>query len=220
MNLTLSIVGLIGGLLCAGADMLLDIKGKDNVKCGSKKILDSNWEKMPDWRFAASILVAMVAVPLYSMGVISLGNQIGAQHPALGTALRLSIFVGAMGGFFIHAFVCVIPVIYKEIMREKRFELADRVILRAFKTVRVPFGLLYLILMLIPASIVCYAIVTDILNVPLWFVLLNPVAFQLLGWLLRAVKKEWFCEVPSICMASLGLSMFGVIGIVNLAALS
>lgn len=51
--MVLSIIGLVGGILCAIADMLLDIKGKDNKKCGSKKIIDSNWEKMPTWRFIA-----------------------------------------------------------------------------------------------------------------------------------------------------------------------
>lgn len=215
MNMVLSIIGLVGGLVCAAADMLLDIKGKDNVKCGNRKILNSNWEKMPQWRFVASIIMAMFAVPMYSMGVISLGNQIGVYNKALGEILKLAIFVGAMGGFFIHTFVCVNPIIFKEIMKENDFQLADRVIMRAFKVVFVPFVVLYLVLMLVPTSIVCYSIITRLLNVPIWFVLLNPVVFQLVGWILRAIKKEWFYEVPSICMASLGLAMFGVIGIVN-----
>ncbi len=212
----LSIIGLVGGVLCAVADMLLDIKGKDNTKCGSKKIIDSNWEKMPTWRFIASIILVMFAVPMYSMGVISLGNQIAAGNAILGDALKLSIFIGAMGGFFIHVFVCVVPIIYKEIMKENNFELADRVIMKAFNAVLIPFGALYLVLMLVPTAIVCYSIITGLLLVPKWFVLLNPVVFHIIGWALRAVKKEWFYEVPSIFMASLGLAMYGVIGIVHL----
>ncbi len=216
MNIILSVIGIIGGLLCAAADMLLDIKGKDNVKCGTNKILDSNWVKMPRWHFVVSIIVVMFAVPMYSMGIISLGNQIGEYNKDLGEILKLSIFIGAMGGFFIHSFVCVIPIIYKEIMRENNFELADRVVASAFRAVSVPFGFLYLVLMLVPTSIVCYSIITGLLNVPLWFALLNPVVFQIIGWILRVVKKDWFYEVPSIFMASLGLAMFGVVGIVNL----
>lgn len=216
MNIVLSVVGVIGGLLCAIADMILDIKGKDNVKCGSKKILDSNWVKMKEWRFIASSIIAMIAVPMYSMGVISLGNQIGVYDELLGNVLKLSIFIGAMGGFFIHTLICIIPVIYKEIMKSNNFDLADRVITQAFNVVSVPFGLLYLILMLAPTTIVCYSIITGLLNVPIWFVLLNPVVFQLIGWILRVVKKKWFYEVPAICAASLGLAMFGVIGIINL----
>ncbi len=212
----LSIIGLVGGVLCAVADMLLDIKGKDNKKCGSKKFLDSNWEKMPSWRFITSIILVMFAVPMYSMGIVSLGNQIAVENAILGEALKLAIFIGAMGGFFIHAFVCVVPIIYKEIMKENNFELADRVIMKAYNAVMIPFSTLYLILILVPTAIVCYSIITGLLLVPKWFILLNPVVFQIIGWILRAVKKEWFNEVPSICAASLGLAMYGVIGIVNL----
>ncbi|MBN2653032.1 MAG: hypothetical protein JXR63_11685 [Spirochaetales bacterium] len=216
MNIILSSIGLAGGILCAIADMLLDIKGKDNKKCGSKKILDSNWEKMPNWRFVSSIIIAMFAVPMYSMGIISLGNQINIHNETLGYALKLSIFIGAIGGFFIHSFICVIPIIYKEIMKNNDFELADRTISQAFNAVKVPFAALYLILMLAPTGIVCYAIIMNLLNVPIWFIFLNPVVFQIIGWILRAIKKEWFSEVPSICAASLGLAMFGLIGIINL----
>lgn len=59
--------------------------------------------------------------------------------------------------------------------------------------------------MLAPTAIVVYAIVTRLLDVPMWFVLLNPVVFQVIGWILRALKREWFCDVPAVCSASLGL---------------
>lgn len=131
---------------------------------------------MPRWRFVASIIIVM-----YSMGIISLGNQIGEYNKALGEMLKLAIFIGAMGGFFIHTFICVIPIIYKEIIKENNFELADRIIMSAFKAIFVPFGFLYLVLMLAPTFIICYSIITGLLNVPLWFVLLNPVVFQLVG---------------------------------------
>ena len=216
MNMTLSIIGFFGGLLCAIADMLLDIKGKDNLKCGTKKIMDSNWVKMPSWRFITSIIIVMFAVPMYSMGVLSLANQIALNNKSLGDLLKLSIFIGAMGGFFIHTLICIVPIIYKEIMKENNFELADRVITNVYKAVKIPFVVLYIILILIPAIIVIFSINTGLLYVPKWFVLLNPVTFQIIGWVLRAIKKDWFYEVPSIFMASLGLAMYGIIGIVNL----
>ena len=215
MNLALSIVGIVGGVMCAVADMLLDLKGRDNVKRGGDKVIESNWLKMGEWRFIVSIILAMVAVPMYSMGVISLGNQIGVENATLGNVLNLSIFIGAMGGFFIHSLTCITPIIYKEVMVDDNFALADRVIHRVSVAVGVPFGVLYLILMLAPSIIVGYAILAGLLSVPTWFVLLNPVCFQLIGLLLRAVKRDWFYDAPSIFMASLGLAMFGVVGIVN-----
>lgn len=216
MNFTLSIIGIIGGILCAIADMFLDIKGKDNIKLGTYKFIDSKWDEMSNWRFILSIILSMVAVPMYSMGIISLANQIGEAREGLGCALKLSIFVGAMGGFFIHTFACIMPLLFKDIRNNVSVEEADRILCNLFKVVSIPFITLYLILLLVPTGIICYSIMTGILQVPLWFVLLNPVVFQILGWILRAVKKDWFCDLPSICAASLGLAMFGVIGIVNL----
>jgi len=101
-------------------------------------------------------------------------------------------------------------------MKENNFELADRVISKISKAIQVPFGVLYLVLMLAPTAIVCFSIITELLNVPQWFVLLNPLVFQIIGWILRVIKKDWFYEIPSIFMASLGLAMFGIIGIVHL----
>ncbi len=99
-------------------------------------------------------------------------------------------------------------------MKKDDFLLAESVIMRMYRAVRFPFGVLYLVLMLVPAAIVGFAILKSLLPVPIWFILLNPVVFQIVGWLLWAVKKDWFSEVPSIFMASLGLAMYGVIGIV------
>lgn len=60
---TLAIIGIIGGLLCAAADLLLDIKGTDNKKLGKMGIIDSAWSRMPHWKFVASDILAMFAVP-------------------------------------------------------------------------------------------------------------------------------------------------------------
>lgn len=216
MSMLLCVIGIIGGFLCAIADLLLDLKGNDNKKIGQWKVIDSKWDVMGKGRFVTSILLAMFAVPMYSMGVFALAQQIEALNPDLAMWLKLSIYLGSMGGFFIHTFACLMPVIYKSIMENERFELADKVLRDMFDAVQVPFCTLYLVLMLAPTAIVVYAIVTRLLDVPMWFVLLNPVVFQVIGWILRALKREWFCDVPAVCSASLGLAMFGVIGVVNL----
>lgn len=216
MNIVLSVVGLIGGLLCAVADLLLDLKGKDNKKIGKSKFVDSKWEVMSEWRFRASIFVAMFAVPMYTMGVISLANQIELKNAVLSQWLRLAIFVGAMGGFFIHSHICLTPIVYKRIMKEDKFELADSVSRLMFDAIKIPFSILYLILMFGPTLIIGYSIVTGILEVPMWCLLFNPVVFQIIGWIFRAIKRDWFCDAPACCAASLGLASFGIVGLMNL----
>lgn len=217
LELVLSILGILGGLLCAGADMLLDMKGKDNKKIGSVTgLIESNWIKMSEWRFKASIALAAVAVPLYSCGVVSLVLQMQEENKPLSFALMATIFVGAMGGFFIHSMICIMPVIYKELMAKADFERAEGVINRIWKAIQLPFYILYVILVIGTTGIIIASILTGALNVPKWCILLNPVVFQIVGLVLRAVKKDWFYDLPSICAASLGLASIGVIGIINL----
>lgn len=43
MLMTFSIIGLMGGIVCAAVDMLLDLKGRDNKKLGKNGIIDSSW---------------------------------------------------------------------------------------------------------------------------------------------------------------------------------
>ena len=62
MNMLFSVLGLIGGLLCCAGDILFDYKGAGNKKLGTSKNIDSNWIKMSEWRFGASIFCAIFGV--------------------------------------------------------------------------------------------------------------------------------------------------------------
>lgn len=216
MNIIFSTIGLIGGLLCAIADLLLDLKGPNNKKLGTRGFIDSMWLDMPRWRFIASSILSMFAVPMYTLGVISLANIINVDNEALGLALKMAICIGAMGGFFIHNYLCLVPIIYKDIMEKKDFELAEKVVNDTFNSIKVPFVVLYLILMVVPAVIVDFSIITGVLNAPMWCVLLNPVIAQIVGWIFRATKLKCFIDAPGICAASLGLALYGVIGLIVL----
>ncbi len=43
MLMTFSVLGLIGGILCAVGDILFDLKGKGNQKTGPGGNVDTNW---------------------------------------------------------------------------------------------------------------------------------------------------------------------------------
>ncbi len=210
MHMTLSFLGLIGGILCATADMLLDLKGKNNKKLGKNGIVDSHWDNMSEWRFKASIFIVMIAVPLYAMGLWSLSEQIGGTIEMI---LKPVTFVGSMGGFFIHTFLCLIPVVYKNSTDKEQ---AVAIIDKMFSTIKIPFVLFYFILTLATTILVIIAIINGKIAVPFFCVLLNPIVFMIIGILLRFVKYDIFYDLPGICMPSLGLGMFGLIGIINL----
>lgn len=209
----LAVIGIIGGLLCAVADLLLDIKGADNKKLGKAKIMDSKWSEMGHARFVWSGILAMFAVPMYSCGFIALMTELSKTNVTLATGLTVVFLCGAMGGFMIHTFLCLMPTLYQKIMEKDDFALAENVIESAFRQIYVPFFVLYTMLVIVPAIAVVVLIVTGGLALPFWCVLLNPAAIQLIGLLFRATKIKLFIDAPSCCAASIGLAMYGVLAL-------
>lgn len=213
MDKILAIIGIVGGILCALADCLLDLKGADNRKLGKTKIMDSKWKDMPHYRFVWSGNVAMFAVPMYSCGFIALMMQLNKVNETLSWIMAAVFLCGAMGGFMIHTFLCLMPTVYKKLVDKVEFELVDDVVSSLFRQIYLPFFVLYTMLVIIPAVVVIILIINGTLALPLWCVLLNPIVFQLIGLLLRATKCRLFIDAPSICAASLGLAMYGVLAL-------
>ncbi len=216
INLIYSILGLIGGVICAIGDILLDLKGKDNIKVKNSLIIESNWTKMANWRFKLSIVFGFVGSFMYSLGIYSLGRQLLLVDEKLSEAMIIFSILTAMSGFFIHSLICICPIIYKAVLKGKDEDLAEHSINELVSSVKNIFGVLYLFIIMAPTCLTIFCIVSGLLSVPSWFVLLNPLVFLLIGLSLKVIKREWFYELPSICMPSLGLGMFGVIGIINL----
>lgn len=209
----LAVIGIVGGVLCAIADLLLDLKGVDNKKLGKMKIIDSKWAEMKHFRFVWSGILVMIAVPMYTCGFMALMLQLYKINTAWAIGLAIVFLCGAMGGFMIHIFLCLLPNIYKKIIEKSDMELAENVIESAFRQIYVPFFSLYSMLVIFPAIAIMVLIVTGILPLPLWCVILNPFVIQIIGLLFRATGIKWFIDAPSCCAASLGLAMYGVLAL-------
>lgn len=145
MNMLFSVLGLLGGILCAAGDILFDLKGKGNQKLGTSGNIDSNWVHMPYWRFGASILVAFLGDALIGFGFYSLVCQMGSINTVLTAVTGLCGYVSVIAGFFVHTVLCL-----------------------------------------------------------------------LVGMGLRKLKPDLFYDLPGIILPSLGMGMYGLIGIVNL----
>lgn len=209
----LAIIGIVGGMLCAVADLLLDLKGDDNQKLGKMKIIDSKWEAMSHGRFVWSDILAMFAVPMYTCGFVALMMQLHSTKAELSIGMTIMFLCGAMGGFMIHTFLCMMPTIYQKIMKKADYEMAEDVIEGVFRQIYVPFFVLYSMLVIFPALMVMLLIALGIIELPLWSMILNPLVFQLIGLLLRATRLKIFIDAPSCCAASLGLAMYGVLAL-------
>ncbi len=215
MYLVFSILGLIGGLLCCTGDILFDLKGKGNEKLGTSKNIDSNWSKMADWRFGLSIALAMIGDALVGLGFYSIGMQIAETHSLLGYLTIGLGYFGAMAGIFIHAFLCVQALIYKGAMIHGNLQIADDILEKIYKQI-IPTFLLGYVTLLVPTVLVIIAILNGALDVQKICVLLNPIVFLIIGTTCRKIDPVKFQDLPGIIMPSFGLSMFGLIGILNL----
>lgn len=214
-NVILSLLGLAGGILCAIGDILFDLKGKGNEKLGTSGNIDSNWIKMPYWRFGASILVAFAGDALIGFGIYSLVRQMGASHGMLAAVTGVCGYVSIIAGFFVHTVLCIQPIIYKKIMETDNFKLADDTLEAYYKAVLPPFLIGYGFILVATVCVIA-AILTGVLAVPKWCVLLNPFVFLLVGVGLRKLSPDRFYDLPGIIMPSLGMGMFGVIGLIGL----
>ena len=215
--LLFSILGLCGGLLCCVGDILFDLKGAGNEKLGTSKNIDSNWMRMSEWRFGASILCAFFGDAGVGFGFCSIASQISGGYPTLAMVMSILAFVGCIGCFFVHSMLCIQAVIYKRIMSkgEDNFEIADHTLEGLYKAITVPFFLSYLILMAADVCLVI-AILIGALNVPKWMAALNSIVFLIIGVTLSKINPKTFQDLPGIIMPSLGLAMVGLIGIVAL----
>ncbi len=215
MYLIFSIFGLIGGILCAIGDILFDLKGKDNRKTGPGGNIDTNWIKMSDWRFVASIIVAFFGDMAAMLGLYSLGMQIAEKNTVLGYVTVICGCMGTVGGFFVHSTLCIQPLLYKRLVEAGHADLVEIIFPTFYKAAAFPFFFGYILLM-VPSITSVIAILTDCLDVPKWFALLNSIVFMIIGITLRKLKPSVFCDLPGIIMPSMGLAMLGLIGIVNM----
>lgn len=209
----LAIIGIVGGLMCAVADLLLDLKGPENKKLGTSGAVDSMWAVMPHGRFVASDIIAMFAVPMYTCGFIALMLKLSETHRSLAIALSITFLCGAMGGFMIHTFLCMMPTVYQKLAKEKQETLAIDIIEGLLKQISVPFFTLYSMLVIVPSIAVILLIITGALQLPIWMIILNPVVIQIIGLGFRATKLKIFIDAPSCCAASIGLAMYGVLAL-------
>ena len=91
----------------------------------------------------------------------------------------------------------------------------DDILETVYKQVMIPFFAGYISL-LAPTVTVIIAIFNGALDVPKICVILNPLVFLIFGITCRKINPVKFQDLPGIIMPSLGLGMFGLIGMLNL----
>jgi hypothetical protein len=95
-----------------------------------------------------------------------------------------------------------------------KLQIADDILEKLYKQITPTFLTGYVSL-LVPTVLAIIAILNGALDVPKICVLLNPIVFMIIGMTCRKIDPVKFQDLPGIIMPSFGLSMFGVIGILN-----
>lgn len=217
MTFTFGFLGIIGGIICACGDILLDLKGKDNMKSGKYQIIDSKWKDMKMWRFKLSIILVMMGVPLYFLGLTSMAIQLTAKSSIFSLIFWIVSVVGSIGGFFIHVFICLLPIIYKTMYTKVEFSELENVINTIFTSVKIPFIFMYIMLVGVTSIMITCAIFMGYLSISPFFILLTPLCLMIVGVTLRKLKYDWFFDLPGIIMPSIGLGMIGLMAVLNVS---
>ena len=212
----LGIIGLCGGLLCAIADILLDLKGKGNEKYGPCGIMDTNWEKMAMWRFKGSIWLAAISVPMYLMGIVAMYRQLARGSMAVANIFGICAVVGSCSTMFIHATLCYLPIISKTMSEDKvSKDTVGKTVNTLYQAIIVPFLVFWLLLVARLSGLVVYAVLADVLLLSWGFILLTPLSLVIIGMILRLINRKVFADLPGICMPSIGIATMGLMAALN-----
>ena len=216
MERAFGICGILGGLIMALADILLDLKGKNDTQPGQLHLIHSNWAGMHPTRFKASICLAAVGAPLQMLGVSAMAMVLSRCSQSFGLAFWLVCLVGLSGSFFIHTLICLFPVIYHAMQKNYKLDDIDFVINTLYNTVKLPFWMQYLFLVVLSGLGVIVALCAKLLPLSPWYILLTPPVLTIVGLGLRALCPKVFYDLPGIVMPSLGVGAIGLLAVLAL----
>lgn len=117
---------------------------------------------------------------------------------------------------FIHATVCLIPIISKTLNKHGvSKDIINIICSKIYNAVKIPLAVMFCSLVIATSITLIYAILRNYLNVPLIFVVLNPLVLMLIGWLFRLINKRIFSDLPGIIMPSVGIAMIGLMTVIS-----
>jgi hypothetical protein len=143
-------------------------------------------------------------------------NRLAQSSKTVALAFFVFSVVGASGGLFIHASICLIPIISKTLIKGGiNKDIVENVITRIYMAVKIPLFFMFFSLVVATSAVLIYAIIRSYLNLPFIFVILNPLGLILTGWLFRLINKRIFSDLPGIIMPSIGIAMIGLMTVLT-----
>ena len=173
----IGVVGIISGILCAQADVPLAWSGRKEDSLDSKAVgrISPWWTQTSIRHFDKAFWLSCIGQPGTYLTTWFLAELISDKSSALGILLKICTFIGAYTGLLFHASACIKPVVYRAIAKEVSAETAQKAMDQIDRYPKIPSAVSGIVLFLVETIIMIIAILTNALEVPKWFVLLNPV---------------------------------------------
>lgn len=115
MNYIFAILAAAAGLLYSLADYLLEYLPENSTVLDKYGVVESAWAVMEAGRFTASLTLAAIITPFFVMGYICIYRQMQTTHPRYAKAFIVVTLIGGLSDFFIHAILCIMPLVYKSV---------------------------------------------------------------------------------------------------------
>lgn len=191
------------------ADVPLAYSGKKDDK-GTITVggISQWWGEVSQRHFTVAFWLSCIGQPGTYLTMWMLGVLIAQRDPTLGTALKINTFIGAYTGLLFHAMACIKPLIYQRLQDKLSLTEINEVLDAVDKYPRIPSFVSALSLFLGTTVIVIIAILTGALQVPVYFVLFNPIAA---GFVLLVLKKAGV-KIPGVL--GTGFCLFAIVLIV------
>ena len=173
----IGIIGIISDILCAQANVPLSWSGRKEDAVDAKAVgrISPWWTKVSEKHFDLSFRLSCIGQPGTYLTTWFLAELISANNTVLGLLLKICTFIGAYTGLLFHTASCIKPLVYRAIAKEVTAETAQKAMDAVDKYPKKPSLISGIVLFLAETVIILIAILTNALDVPKWFVLLNPI---------------------------------------------
>jgi hypothetical protein len=115
-NFIFAVFAVVAGLLYSVADYLLEYLPGNSIVLDKYGVVESAWGEMAAGRFTASLTLAAIITPLFVAGYICVYQQMQTTHPRYAKAFIVVTLIGGLSDFFIHAILCIMPIVYKSVI--------------------------------------------------------------------------------------------------------
>lgn len=207
----MGISAIIAAVLLTVADYLLEFHQEYGV---SSSIVETAWLAMPQWRFALSLYLCMVAIPFYLLGFWLVYIAVSKTNKTLALVIFVLFSYGTvMGSAFIHGIMSINPFIYSfGIQHQLSHEALEGFIEGTLTGTILPVFLVHYLVTWIAAPLLLFIHILRGKSVcKRWTAFFNPLVFLLVGVIGLVVFPKLFIYLAPGSINKGNVAMFALV---------